>query len=105
MKVMKVFVSVPREYADALRKAIGNAGGGQIGKYSFCSFSVVGTGRFRPDEGSNPSVGKIGQHTEVEEEKIEFVCEHEKLAAVIDAIKKVHPYEEPGIDAFEVEIF
>ena len=105
MKAMKVFVSVPRERADKLREAIGKAGGGKMGSYSFCSFSVVGTGRFRPDTGSNPSLGKVGEHTVVEEEKIEFVCEHEKLAAVIAAIKKVHPYEEPAIDAFEVEMF
>jgi len=105
MKVMKVFVTVPRPQADALRRAIGEAGGGKIGNYSFCSFSVVGTGRFCAEEGANPVIGKTGEHTLVEEEKIEFVCEHEKLAAVIEAIKKIHPYEELGIDAFESEIF
>ncbi len=102
---MKLFVTVPRENADEMRQAIGEAGGGKIGNYSFCTFSVHGIGRFKPEEGSNPSIGEIGERTEVEEEKIEFVCAHENLAAVIAAIKAVHPYEEPAIDAFEVEIF
>ena len=105
MRAMKIFVTVPRANAAALRDAIGEAGGGKIGNYSFCTFSVQGVGRFRPEEGSNPSIGELGEHTEVLEEKIEFVCAHQDLAAVIEAIKEVHSYEEPAIDAFEVEIF
>jgi len=105
MKAMKVFVTVPRADAEALRRAIGESGGGKIGNYSFCSFSYPGVGRFRPEEGANPAVGEVGKLEEVEEEKIEFVCASESLPAVIAAIKDVHPYEEPAIDAFPVEIF
>src|SRR5947199_109066 len=105
MKAMKVFVTVPRKNADPLRSAIGEAGGGKIGNYTHCTFSVIGMGRFRPEEGANPAIGEVGIDVETEEEKIEFICAHENLAAVIEAIKRVHPYEMPAIDAFEVEIF
>ena len=104
MKAIKVFVNVPRAHADELRKVIGESGGGKIGKYSFCSFSYPGVGKFRPEIGAHPYIGTVGNIEEVEEERIEFICEHEKLPALIAAIKKVHPYEEPAIDAFEVEI-
>ncbi|HWO07337.1 MAG TPA: hypothetical protein VNM40_02015 [Candidatus Paceibacterota bacterium] len=105
MKALKVFVTVPREHADAVRTAIGDAGGGQIGNYSFCSFSVVGIGRFKPERGAHPSIGEVGSLVAVEEEKIEFVCDPALLEVVVEAIRSVHPYEEPAIDAISVEIF
>ena len=35
----KLVVFVPLDSADKVRESIGNAGGGKIGNYSFCSFS------------------------------------------------------------------
>ena len=104
MKAMKVVIYVPRPSADLLRQVIGEAGGGEIGAYSYCSFSSVGTGRFRPEQGSKPAIGTVGRTESVEEERIEFVCAHEMLQKVVSAIRKVHPYEEPVIDAHDVEM-
>ncbi len=75
-----------------------------MGNYSFCSFSVIGTGRFKPEAESKPAIGHIGTLETVEEEKIEFVCDPILLEKVISTIRAVHPYEEPAIDAFSVEI-
>jgi hypothetical protein len=38
----------------------------------------------------------------VEEERIETVCPSSKLDAVLAAVKKAHPYEEPAIDVYPV---
>lgn len=100
----KVVVYVPVENADMLRKAIGDAGGGKIGAYSHCSFSSRGTGRFTPMRDANPAIGKIGEPQEVEEERIEFVCETHCIDEVIIAIRKAHPYEEPAIEVWKVEM-
>lgn len=100
----KVVVYVPVADADKLRKAIGDAGGGKIGAYSHCSFSSRGTGRFTPNEGAKPAIGKIGKPEEVEEERIEFVCETHCIDEVIAAIRKVHPYEQPAIEVWKVEM-
>jgi len=100
----KVVVYVPVSDADKVRKAIGGAGGGKIGAYSHCSFSSRGTGRFTPKEGTHPAIGEIGKPQEVEEERIEFVCETHCLDEVIAAIRKAHPYEEPTIEAWKVEM-
>ncbi len=91
---VKIVVFVPLMHTHAVREAIGKAGGGKIGNYSFCSFSVKGTGRFRPEAGANPAIGKVGELEEVEEERIEFVCDKKLVPKVIEAIKKAHPYEE-----------
>ncbi len=50
----KLVVHVPVGSGDKIREAIGGAGGGKIGNYSFCSFTVRGVGRFKPEDGANP---------------------------------------------------
>lgn len=92
-----IVYTVPKSHADEVRIAAGRAGGGKIGCYDYCSFSVAGFGRFRPQKGSHPSIGQEGVLEVVEEERVELLCEPERLEEVIDAIRKAHPYEEPYI--------
>lgn len=100
----KVVVYVPVQHADRIRSVIGEAGGGKIGNYSHATFTTRGTGRFRPEAGANPAIGEVGKLEAVDEEKIEFVCDDETFAAVIAAIRKEHPYEEPAIDSWPIEM-
>lgn len=102
-KTVRVETFVPEAYADKVREAMGKAGAGKIGKYSFGSFSVKGTGRFLPGKGAKPAIGRIGKLQSVKEEKIEARCERSKLRKIIKAIKKVHPYEEAVIDVHPLE--
>ncbi len=95
-------MTVPESHADQLREAMGLAGAGKVGNYSFCSFSVKGVGRFKPGKGANPFIGKENTLETVVEERIETVCHKEKLEEVLDAIKKAHPYEEMTIDIYPV---
>jgi hypothetical protein len=104
MKKYKIVVYVPESHADKLREAIGNAGAGEIGKYTRCTFTIKGTGRFKPGEGANPTIGEIGKLEEVAEDRIETVCNEEKLKDVLKAIKNVHPYEEPATDVYPIEV-
>lgn len=99
----KIVVYVPVTHADAVRTAIGEAGGGTLGNYSFCSFSVRGVGRFRPEAGANPHIGEVGKLEEVEEERIEVTCAPDVIGKVIAAIKAVHPYEEIALDVYALE--
>ena len=104
-KCYKIVIYTPESHADVLREAIGNAGAGKIGKYSHCTFTIKGTGRFKPLEGANPTIGEVGKFEEVPEERIETVCEENVLSAVLKAIKDVHPYEEPATDVYSIEVF
>ncbi|MFA4890458.1 MAG: hypothetical protein WC587_02380 [Candidatus Paceibacterota bacterium] len=101
--LVKIVVFVPEANADIVRKAIGDAGAGKIGNYSFCSFSSKGVGRFLPEKGANPAIGEKNKLELVNEERIEVVCSREKLKEVIEAIKKVHPYEEVALDVYPLE--
>ena len=104
MKRYKIVVYVPEVDADKLRQAMGNAGAGIVGNYSHCTFTIKGTGRFKPNEGANPTIGEIGKLEEVSEDRIETVCEEDKLEAVLKAIKDNHPYEEPATDVYPIEV-
>lgn len=95
---------VPEANAEELRNAIGDAGAGIIGNYSHCTFSIKGIGRFKPTEGANPTIGEIGKLEEVEEIRIETVCEGSKLKDILQTIKRVHPYEEPATDVYPIEV-
>lgn len=100
VELVKLVVFVPLSHADAVREAMGAAGAGKIGNYSYCSFSTRGVGRYRPDVGANPAIGSVGNFEAVEEERIETVCEKDRLEDVVAAIKKVHPYEEVAFDIY-----
>ncbi len=103
-KRYKIVVYVPESHADKLREAMGNAGAGRIGNYSHCTFTIKGIGRFKPEEGANPTIGSVGNFEEVVEERIETVCAGERLQEVLRAIKDTHPYEEPATDVYPIEI-
>jgi len=62
--------------------------------------SLLGIGRYKPLEGSHPAIGEVGKFEEVEEERIECVCERAKAKEVIEAIRKVHPYEEVAFNIY-----
>jgi hypothetical protein len=100
MEKVKIVTFVPETFAVIVREVIGNAGGGRIGNYTHCTFSVKGVGRFKPGEGADPAIGAIGRLESVLEEKIEFVCERRLAKKVMEEIKRVHPYEEVPFDVY-----
>lgn len=97
---VKIVTFVPLDDADKVRLALGEAGAGQIGEYSYCSYSVVGKGRFTPTANANPHIGSVNTPEIVDEERIEVVCDRASAKAVISAMKMVHPYEEVAYDIY-----
>lgn len=102
MNLLKIVIYSPLSYADKIREVLDIVGAGHIGNYDFCSFSVKGIGRFRPLDEAQPFVGAKGTVQEVEEERIETVCMEENVKKILDAVRQVHPYEEPVIDVYHI---
>ena len=98
IKKVKIFVTVPKENLEEVRTAMCNAGAGVIGNYTFCSTSIKSVGTFLPNDDANPYIGEQNKLEFVEEEKLEVICDIEKVKQVIQALRKNHPYEEPAID-------
>jgi dinuclear metal center YbgI/SA1388 family protein len=96
--LFKLSVFVPNDAAEAVRAAMAEAGAGQVGDYDACSFSVEGTGRFRPNADADPYIGEAGKLEAVAETRIEVVVNQHALSAVEQAMKRTHPYEEVAYD-------
>ncbi len=80
--------------------AIGDVGGGKIGEYSHCTFTIRGTGSYKGSDASKPFNGTAGKLEFPEEDRIEVTVTKEFVRAVCGAIRTVHPYEEPTIDIY-----
>ena len=93
-----LIVYVPVSHGDRVREALALSGAGKIGAYDSCSFTMRGTGRFRPLEGATPAIGTQDVLEAVEEERIEVIIpKGTDLKALLTAVKAAHPYEEPAI--------
>lgn len=98
----KLIVFVPVEAAERVRTAITSAGAGALGAYDSCTFTMAGEGRFRPLEGANPALGTVGQTETVEEVRIESVYARPLRRRIVEAVRRVHPYEEPAFALVEL---
>jgi len=98
----KVVTFIPHADAQRVLDALADAGAGQIGDYSRCAFSAVGTGTFLPGPGARPAIGAVGAVEQVPETRVEMVLARHRRAAVLAALRAAHPYEEPAWDLFEL---
>ena len=95
---VKIFVTLPKENLEDIRKAMCDAGAGIIGNYTYCTTSTKTIGTFKPNGNANPYIGEKNKLEYVEEEKLEVICDIKNVKNVINELRKVHPYEEPAID-------
>jgi len=93
---------VPLTHAEAVKTAIFAAGAGRVGQYDCCSWQTLGQGQFRPLDGANPFLGEVNRIEQVEEVKIETVCQVDVLPAVVQALIVAHPYEEVAYMALPI---
>ncbi len=99
----KIVVFVPKTHANQVREAMSKAGAGHIGNYSHCTFNSDGTGTFKPEEGTDPFIGRVGEVEYVEEVKIETIAPANIQHKVVSALMKAHPYEEPAYDIYPLD--
>ena len=96
----KLNVYVPLSHKDEVMNALFNAGAGQIGNYSECSFTAKGTGSFKPNEKANPYVGKIDERHYENEVKVEVLLSSHQKNKIVKAMLDAHPYEEVAYDIY-----
>lgn len=99
----KVVVFVPHGDTDRVADAMFAVGAGRIGDYEKCGFRIPGTGTFFGAESTSPTVGQAGRLERVEETRLEAICSAKCLSAVIDALVREHPYEEPAFDVYPLK--
>jgi len=94
-------VFVPAAALDALIHALSAAGAGRIGNYDECTFTVEGTGTFRPLDGADPADGEVGVLSRVPEVRLSMELPRGRREAVIAAMRQAHPYEEVAFELTE----
>jgi len=95
---------VPESHLEAVKAAVFESGAGRIGHYEHCSWECLGTGQFRPLDGSNPYVGESGTEQRVTEYRVEMVCSNDFIKAAVAALIASHPYETPAYSAVQLSI-
>lgn len=85
---------VPEAYETIVREKLHEAGAGNIGEYSSCSFSSEGTGRFTPSENSNPFQGEKNSPSTEKELKVDMIFPSHLENEIVQALNEAHPYEE-----------
>ena len=90
----KLEIFIPETHLEPLQRALWEVDAGHIGAYDSClSYS------WRPLEGTSPYLGSIGEVSSEPELKVEVTVRTERVNETISAVKAIHPYEEPVINA------
>lgn len=89
----KLVAYVPESHAETVLEALHQAGAGNLANYSECSFLLEGTGRFRGNDKSNPSLGKQNEKIAVKEVQINVIFESHLLDRIQHTLHQAHPYE------------
>ena len=95
---LKLEIFIPESHFPVLQKALQDVDAGHIGNYDSClSYSPV-MGCWRPLQGTSPFIGKTNEVSCEPELKAEVTIRSENLQKTVQAVKSVHPYEEPVIN-------
>ncbi|TLY48310.1 MAG: NGG1p interacting factor NIF3 [Gammaproteobacteria bacterium] len=101
--MFKISVYIPADQLELVKSAMFDQGAGRLGHYEHCAWQVLGQGQFRPMNQAKPFLGQQGIVETVDEYLVEMVCEEKYIKAVINALKKTHPYEEPAFSVVRLE--
>lgn len=94
----KIEIFAPDENVDEILQTLAAVHAGEIGKYDHCATVIPVQGFWRPQEEAKPYLGNPGELFFGSEVKIEILCREEYLMEAVQAVRDVHPYEEPVIN-------
>ena len=98
----KLVTFVPESAVEKVIDALSGAGAGELGEYSRCAWTAVGTGTFLPGIGAVPVIGTPGERESVDERRVEMVVPRRRRHDAIAALRSAHPYETPAFDLMEL---
>ena len=101
--IKKLATYVPKKDAEKVRNALFAAGAGNIGNYDHCSFSSEGTGSYRGNEQSNPTIGERGKTHFEAETQISVTYQERLERRILKALFSSHPYEEVAYEIYSLD--
>ena len=96
--IYKIAVNIPPDHLDVLMDEVNTSIDPVYPGYdrTFSYWKVTGT--WRPLPGSDPYLGETGRIEVADEVRVEFAVREKDLRNAVEAVRRVHPYEEPAID-------
>lgn len=101
-QLKKLTTYIPKENHQQVRQALFDAGAGNIGNYSNCTFNISGTGTFMANDKANPVIGSKGELMQEEEIYVSTIFESHLEEKIIAALKRAHPYEEVAYEVVQI---
>ncbi len=94
-----IVVHVPLKHTQAVRLAMCDAGAGTVddGCYDRVTYISSAVCSYRVLDGARSEAGSVGQEYQSEENRIEAICRHDRIEAVVQAICDAHPYQTPAV--------
>ncbi len=99
----KLVTFCPESHAAKVRQALFNAGSGELGNYSHCSFNLEGQGTFKALEGADPYVGRLNEVHFENELRIEVIYPKYREKNILKQLLNAHPYEEVAYDIYNLD--
>ena len=99
--IRKLIFYCPVSDARRLKNLLWEAGAGNIGNYSHCSFSSTGQGTFMGNNESKPYLGQKNVLNSEKEEKIEMLLPSYLQNKILNTLFSNHPFEEV---AYEIHL-
>jgi len=101
--LMKLTSYIPNDYLDLVLDSLYEAGAGEIGNYSNCSFSAKGVGRYLGSKGSKPKFGNKEELTKTFETLISLIFPSHRKKKIIESLINSHPYESVAYEIVNIE--
>ncbi|WP_194851043.1 Nif3-like dinuclear metal center hexameric protein [Nonlabens antarcticus] len=101
--IKKISIHVLEDDKSKMQEAMFAAGGGHLGKYAECSFTLDGTGTFKGNNQSQPYTGQAGVRSTIKESVLEMTFLPHLQSAVLEAMRSNHPYEEIAYEISTLE--
>lgn len=102
MEQFKLEIYIPESHFKELQRVLQSVDAGHIGYYDCClSYSRV-KGTWRPLDGAKPYIGEENVISEEDELKVEVNVRKENLSKTLQAIRRIHPYEDPLINVISL---
>lgn len=98
----KLEIYAPESEIISIRNALNSVRVGVIGNYDSVVSVVKITGFWRPMENANPVTGEKNQINFGEEVRIDVRCKQSLVQMALNAVREVHPYEEPVINILQL---
>lgn len=101
--IKKLSVYCPKDSEQILKEKLWEAGAGDIGNYSQCSFRSEGIGTFKGNTNSKPSIGNKNELHSEAEIKIEMILPSYLESKILSVMFETHPYEEVSFELITLE--